>query len=100
MCDSTETGGSATELSATDAWHGAAVGDEAYVRPIGKVARLNFRQKARNLHSTEEVNSQKKGQLANESSSSWSKQQSVVWMGCVRGRIGVKIGHKTDAQTT
>jgi hypothetical protein len=31
MCDSTETGGSATELSVADAWHGAAVGDEAYV---------------------------------------------------------------------
>jgi hypothetical protein len=32
MSDSTETGGSATELSATDAWHGAAVDDVAYVR--------------------------------------------------------------------
>jgi hypothetical protein len=34
MCASTETGGSATGLSATDAWHGAAVGDDAYVRLI------------------------------------------------------------------
>src|ERR1700692_2177656 len=49
MCDSTKTGGSATELSATDAWHGAAVGDAAYVRLIRTVARLSFRQKARNL---------------------------------------------------
>jgi len=45
--DSTEAGGSATELSATDAWHGAAVGDEAYVRLIRTVARSNFRQNAR-----------------------------------------------------
>jgi hypothetical protein len=30
-CDSTETGGSATELSATDAWHRATVGYEANV---------------------------------------------------------------------
>ena len=52
MCDSTETGGSATGLSATDAWHGAAVGDEAYLRLITTVARLSFRQKARNLDST------------------------------------------------
>jgi hypothetical protein len=28
MADSTGTAGSATEVSATDAWHGAAVGDE------------------------------------------------------------------------
>jgi hypothetical protein len=49
MCDSTETGGSATELSATDAWHEAAVGDEAYVRLIGTVARSNFRQKGSEL---------------------------------------------------
>jgi hypothetical protein len=34
MCASTETGGSATGLSATDAWHGAAVGDDTYVRLI------------------------------------------------------------------
>ena len=39
MANSTETGGSATELSATDAWHGAAVGDEAYVSLIRTVAR-------------------------------------------------------------
>jgi hypothetical protein len=52
MCVSTETGGSATGLSATDAWHEAAVGDDAYVRLNGAVARLNFRQKARNLDST------------------------------------------------
>ena len=37
-------GGSATELSATDAWHGAAVDDEAYVRLIRTVARSSFRQ--------------------------------------------------------
>ena len=48
MCDSTETGGSATELSVADAWQGAAVGDEAYVSLIRTVARTNFRQKARN----------------------------------------------------
>ena len=42
-------GGSATELSATDAWHGAAVDDEAYVRLIRTVARSSFTQKARNL---------------------------------------------------
>ena len=52
MCVSTETGGSATGLSATDAWHGAAVGDDAYVRLISAVARLSFRQKAQNLDST------------------------------------------------
>ena len=37
MCDPLKTGGSATELSATDAWHGA-VGDETYVRLIRIVA--------------------------------------------------------------
>jgi hypothetical protein len=52
MCVSTETGGSATGLSATNAWHGAVVGDDAYVRLIGAVARLSFRQNARNLDST------------------------------------------------
>ena len=31
MCDSTEAGGSATELSATDAWHEAADGGESYL---------------------------------------------------------------------
>ena len=46
---SAETGGSATGLSATNAWHGAAVGDDGYVRLIGAVARLSFRQKALNL---------------------------------------------------
>jgi len=51
--DSTETGGSATGLSATDAWHGAAVGDEPYVRLTRTVARSSFRQKARNLDSTD-----------------------------------------------
>jgi len=56
---STETGGSANGLSATDAWHGAAVGDDAYVRLIRAVARLSFRQKARNLDSTNGGNSQK-----------------------------------------
>src|SRR5450631_1037822 len=48
---SAETGGSATGLSATNAWHGAAVGDGGYVRLIGAVARLSFRQKALNLDS-------------------------------------------------
>ena len=52
MCVSTETGGSATGLSATDAWHGAAVGDDGYVRLISAVARLSFSQKARNLDRT------------------------------------------------
>jgi hypothetical protein len=51
MCVSTEIGGSATGLSATNAWHGAVVGDDAYVRLISAVARLSFRQKARNLDS-------------------------------------------------
>ena len=51
MCVSTETGGSATGLSATNAWHGAVVGDDAYVRLISAVARLSFRQNARNLDS-------------------------------------------------
>jgi hypothetical protein len=49
---SAETGGSATALSATDAWHGAAVGDDAYVRLISAVTRSSFRQNARNLDST------------------------------------------------
>src|ERR1700730_3013989 len=49
---SAETGGSATGLSATNAWHGAAVGDDEYVRLISAVARLSFRQNARNLDST------------------------------------------------
>src|SRR5580704_15885675 len=49
---SAETGGSATGLSATNAWHGAAVSDDAYVRLIGAVTRLSFRQNARNLDST------------------------------------------------
>ena len=52
MCVSTETGGSATGLSATNAWHGAVVGDDPYVRLISAVARLSFRQNARNLDST------------------------------------------------
>jgi hypothetical protein len=52
MCVSTETGGSATGLSAIDAWRGAAVVYELYVRLIGAVTRLSFRQNARNLHST------------------------------------------------
>jgi hypothetical protein len=44
MCDSTDTGGSAIELSVTDAWQRAAVGDEAYVRLIMTVARCGFEQ--------------------------------------------------------
>ena len=52
MCVSTETGGSATKLSATNAWHGAAVDDDTYVRLISAVARLSIRQKAWNLDST------------------------------------------------
>jgi hypothetical protein len=51
MCVSTETGGSATGLSATNARHGAAVGDDVYVILISAVARLSFSQKARNLDS-------------------------------------------------
>ena len=42
ICDSTETGGSATELSATDAWHKAAVGDGPYIRLIGKSCEVKF----------------------------------------------------------
>ena len=56
---SAETGGSATGLSATNAWHGAAVDDDEYVRLISAVARLSFRQNARNLHSANGGNSQK-----------------------------------------
>jgi hypothetical protein len=48
VCASSETGGSATELSATDAWHEAAVDDEPYLRLIRTIARLTFSQKARN----------------------------------------------------
>ena len=55
---SAETGGSATGLSATDAWHGAVVGDDGHVRLISAVARLSFRQNARNLDSTNGGNSQ------------------------------------------
>jgi hypothetical protein len=47
-CDSTETGGSATELSATDAWRGAAVGDAMHIRLIGTIARSNFGKNAWN----------------------------------------------------
>jgi hypothetical protein len=46
MCNSTETGGSATELSATDAWHEAVVDDDSYVRLIKTIARLSFSQQA------------------------------------------------------
>jgi hypothetical protein len=48
ICDSPETGGSATELSATDAWHLAVVGNEVYVRLIRTIATSNFRQKVQN----------------------------------------------------
>ena len=65
MCDSTETGGSATELSATDADTGPLVGDEGYVRLTSIVARSSFIQKARNLGITKGVSIQKRrGQLA------------------------------------
>jgi len=43
------TGGSATELSAADAWHRAAVDGAAYVRLISTIARSNFRQNAWNV---------------------------------------------------
>jgi hypothetical protein len=46
--DSTETGGSATALSATDAWRGAAVGDATHIRLIRTIARSNFRKNAWN----------------------------------------------------
>jgi len=55
---SAETGGSAGGLSATNAWHGAAVGDDEYVRLISAVARLSFRQNAPNLDSPNGGNSQ------------------------------------------
>jgi hypothetical protein len=48
MFGSAETGGSATELSAADAWYRTAVGGEAYVRLIRTIARSNFRQNACN----------------------------------------------------
>ena len=38
--DSNETGGSATGLSATDAWRGAAVGDATHIRPNRSIARV------------------------------------------------------------
>jgi hypothetical protein len=38
ICDSPVTGGSTTELSATDAWHEAVVGDVMYVRLIRTIA--------------------------------------------------------------
>ena len=52
MCGSTEAGGSATGLSATDAWHGAVAGDGSYVRVIRSLARSKFRQNARNYGSS------------------------------------------------
>jgi hypothetical protein len=42
MSASSETGGSATELSATDAWHGAAVDDLAYVQLIRNNCEVKF----------------------------------------------------------
>jgi hypothetical protein len=59
-----ETGGSATGLSATDAWHGATVSDDVDVGQIGTVARLSFRQKAQNLDSTNGGNIQKDTKLS------------------------------------
>ena len=47
-CDSAETGGSATELSAADAWRRAAVGDATHIRLIGTIARSNLRKNVRN----------------------------------------------------
>ena len=38
ICDSPVTGGSTTELSATDAWQEAVVGDVMYVRLIRTIA--------------------------------------------------------------
>ena len=46
--DSTKIGGSATELSATDAWRGTAVGDATYIRLIRTIASSNFGKYARN----------------------------------------------------
>jgi hypothetical protein len=46
--DSIETGGSATALSATDAWRGAAVDDAKYISLIRTIARSNFRKNAWN----------------------------------------------------
>jgi len=63
MCVSTETGGSATGLSVTNAWHGAAVSDDEYVRLMSAVARLSFRQKARNLDSTNGGDIQKRREI-------------------------------------
>jgi hypothetical protein len=48
ISDSPEKGGSATELSATDAWPVAVVGGEVYVRLIRTIATSNFRQNVRN----------------------------------------------------
>jgi hypothetical protein len=75
MRDSAETGGSATGLSATDAWHEAAAGDDAYVGLIRTVARLSFRQKAQNLDSTKGGNIQKRRS---------QKHQAVGWMECAQ----------------
>jgi hypothetical protein len=40
MCDSTETGGSATELSATNAGIAIAIADQGYVIPIRTVCEV------------------------------------------------------------
>ena len=46
--DSTEAGGSATELSVTDAWRVAAVSDATHIGLIRTIARSNLRKKPRN----------------------------------------------------
>ena len=61
---SAETGGSAHRLSATDAWHRAAAGDDAYVRLIGAVARLSFRQNAWNMDSADGGYNRSSGPMA------------------------------------
>ena len=64
MCDSLNSRERYRTLSDQRAWHGAAVGDESYVRLIGTIARSSFRQKSQNLDSTKKGQYPKKGQLA------------------------------------
>jgi hypothetical protein len=72
-----ETGGSATGLSATDAWHQAAVSDDAYVGLIRTVARLSFRQKAQNLASTNGGDIRKRRRQNTKLSRGWNAPKTL-----------------------
>jgi len=71
MRDSTETGGSATELSATDAWHGAAVGDEEYLRLIWDSCEVKFWTEGSEFGQHQRGRYPKKRQLAPASFYRW-----------------------------